>query len=79
MVARIRRNFWYVTVYRLAGDTHVLPHVRPDLLEEYVHYVMDLCFSCINELFWYGIHEGHDLEIPADYTTSAVAMALYIR
>ena len=61
------------------GDTHMLPHVRPDLLEEYVHYVMTLCFSCINELFWYGVNEGHDLEIPADYETSAAGMAVYIR
>lgn len=61
------------------GDTHMLPHVRPDLLEEYVHYIMTLCFSCINELFWYGVNEGHDLEIPADYDTSAAGMAVYIR
>ena len=61
------------------GDTYMLPHVRPDLLEEYVHYIMTLCFSCINELFWYGVNEVHDLEIPADYETSAAAMALYIR
>ena len=60
------------------GDTHMLPHVRPDLLEEYVHYIMTLCFSCINELFWYGVNEGHDLEIPADYETSAAGMAVYI-
>lgn len=61
------------------GDTYMLPHVRPDLLEEYVHYIMTLCFSCINELFWYGVNEGHDLEIPADYETSAAGMAVYIR
>ena len=61
------------------GDTYMLPHIRPDLLEEYVHYVMVLCFSCINELFWYGVNEGHDLEIPADYEASAAGMALYIR
>ena len=61
------------------GDTYMLPHVRPDLLEEYVHYIMTLCFSCINELFWYGVNEGHDLETPADYETSAAGMALYIR
>ena len=61
------------------GDTYMLPHVRPDLLEEYVHYIMTLCFSCINELFWYGVNEGRDLEIPADYETSAAGMAVYIR
>jgi hypothetical protein len=61
------------------GDTYMLPHVRPDLLEEYVHYVMTLCFFCVSELFWYGVNEGRDLEIPADYETSAAGMALYIR
>ena len=61
------------------GDTYMLPHIRPDLLEEYVHYVMVLCFSCINELFWYGVNEGRDLEIPADYENSAAGMAIYIR
>ena len=61
------------------GDTYMLPHIRPDLLEEYVHYVIVLCFSCINELFWYGVNEGHDLEIPADYEASAAGMAIYIR
>ena len=61
------------------GDTHMLPHVRPDLLEEYVHYIMTLCFFCVSELFWYGVNEGRDLEIPADYETSAAGMAVYIR
>ena len=61
------------------GDTYMLPHIRHDLLEEYVHFIMALCFTCVNELFWYGVHEGHDLEIPEDYERSAAAMALYIR
>lgn len=60
-------------------DTYILPHIRPDLLEEYVHYVMLLSFDCTSEIFWYGVHEGHDLEIPADYNTSAAGMAIYIR
>ncbi|MBR5124615.1 MAG: hypothetical protein IKU90_05735, partial [Clostridia bacterium] len=62
-----------------ATDSHILPHIRPDLLEEYVHYVMLLSFDCTSEIFWYGINEGHDLEIPADYETSAAGMAVYIR
>ena len=62
-----------------ATDSHILPHIRPDLLEEYVHYVMLLSFDCTSEIFWYGINEGHDLEIPADYETSAAGMAIYIR
>ena len=62
-----------------ATDTHILPHIRPDLLEEYVHYVILLSFDCTSEIFWYGINEGHDLEIPADYETSAAGMAIYIR
>lgn len=68
-----------VTALIEATDTLVLPHIRPDLLEEYVHYVMLLSFECTSEIFWYGIHEGHDLEIPADYNTSAAGMAVYIR
>ena len=62
-----------------ATDSHILPHIRPDLLEEYVHYVMLLSFDCTSEIFWYGINEGHDLEIPSDYATSSAGMALYIR
>lgn len=62
-----------------ATDSHILPHIRPDLLEEYVHYVMLLSFDCTSEIFWYGVNEGHDLEIPADYETSAAGMAIYIR
>ena len=62
-----------------ATDSHILPHIRPDLLEEYVHYVMLLSFDCTSEIFWYGVNEGHDLEIPADYETSAAGMAVYIR
>lgn len=68
-----------VTALIEATDSHILPHIRPDLLEEYVHYVMLLSFDCTSEIFWYGINEGHDLEIPADYDTSAAGMAIYIR
>ena len=60
------------------SDENLLPHVRPDLMEEYVNGVMPLSFFCVSELFWYAFHEGHDLEIPEDYDWSAAAMAIYL-
>lgn len=61
------------------ADENLLPHVRPDLMEEYVNYVMLLTFDCISELFWYGFNEGHDLEIPEDFSTSAAGVAVYLK
>ena len=61
------------------SDENLLPHVRPDLLEEYVNGVMSLPFFCVSELFWYAFNEGHDLEIPEDYERSAAGVAMYIR
>ncbi len=62
-----------------AADENLLPHIRPDLMEEYVNYVMLLTFDCISELFWYAFHEGHDLEIPEDFSTSAAGIAVYLK
>lgn len=61
------------------ADRNLLPHVRPDLMEEYVNYVMLLAFDCVSELFWYAMNEGHDLEIPEDYGTSAAGVAVYLK
>ena len=61
------------------ADENLLPHVRPDLMEEYVNYVMLLTFDCISELFYYAMNEGHDLEIPKDYSTSAAGIAVYLK
>ncbi|MBQ9779405.1 MAG: hypothetical protein IJW00_00500 [Clostridia bacterium] len=52
---------------------------RRDLMEEYVNYVMLLTFDCISELFWYAFNEGHDLEIPENYSTSAAGIAVYLK
>ena len=62
-----------------ATDENLLPHVRPDLMEEYVNYIMLLTFDCILELFWYAFNEGHDLEIPEDFSTSAAGIAVYLK
>ena len=61
------------------ADENLLPHVRSDLMEEYVNYVLLLTFDCISELFWYAFNEGDDLEIPEDYSTSAAGMAIYLK
>ena len=61
------------------ADENLLPHVRPDLMEEYINYVMLLTFDGISELFYYAMNEGHDLEIPKDYSTSAAGIAVYLK
>ena len=61
------------------ADENLLPHVRPDLMEEYINYVLLLTFDCISELFWYAFNEGHDLEIPEDYSSSAAGIAVYLK
>ncbi len=60
------------------SDHDLLPYVRADLMEEYVNYVMNIAFFCASELFWYGLNEGRDLEIPEDYARSAAGMAVYV-
>ncbi len=62
-----------------AADENLLSYVRPDLMEEYVNYVMLLTFDCISELFWYAFNEGHDLETPEDFSTSAAGIAVYLK
>jgi RNA polymerase sigma-70 factor (ECF subfamily) len=60
------------------SDENLLPHIRPELMEEYINGVMSVSFFCVSELFWYAFHEGNDLEIPEDYEQSAAGMALYL-
>lgn len=61
------------------ADENLLPYVRKELMEEYVNYVMLLAFDCVSELFWYAMNEGHDLEIPKDFSTSAAGVAVYLK
>ena len=62
-----------------AGDELILPHIRRDLYEEYVNFTMRnaffpysyVMFECLRE------PEKYCLEIPEDYTRSALSAAIY--
>ncbi|HHT27752.1 MAG TPA: hypothetical protein GXZ82_10945 [Firmicutes bacterium] len=62
-------------VGRLADDI-LLPHVRKDLLEEYVNWIMLSCLSPLNYVL-FQCHEEGLLQIPKDYQRTAAA--LYLR
>ena len=59
-----------INAYTMSNDDILVPFKTADA---------DSLGNNRHEIFWYGINEGHDLEIPADYETSAAGMAIYIR
>ncbi len=61
-----------------ATEKYYRPHVREDLREEYVHWLVPSSFFQLNPVLYYAFHEGHTLEIPEDYNNSAAAICLYI-
>ncbi|MBE6612603.1 MAG: sigma-70 family RNA polymerase sigma factor [Ruminococcaceae bacterium] len=58
------------------GDRMLLPHIRPDLHEEYVNWVMKMAFSPLGFVMHYGMHTP-TLAIPEDYSRSAAGTAIY--
>ena len=61
------------------SDRILLPHIRGDLLEEYVNWIMEKGFCPLGYVFYYGMHEGKTLAIPEDYNASAAGIALYYK
>lgn len=62
------------------GDRMILPLIRKDLYEEYVNFVMLNAFFPIGYVFRWAMYDAPDkggLEIPADYSRSAAATAVY--
>jgi len=59
------------------GDRMLLPIIRKDLIEEYVHWIMQGNFWALPFVLYYGMYEGKTLEIPKDYSQSAAATAIY--
>ena len=58
----------------------ILPLIRKDLYEEYVNFVMLNAFFPIGYVFRWAMYDAPDkggLEIPADYSRSAAATAVY--
>ena len=56
----------------------LLGHIRADLREEYVNWVMRQAFYPIGYIMRWGMDTGA-LAIPADYSSSAAGCAIYYR
>jgi RNA polymerase sigma factor (sigma-70 family) len=67
----------YVQSVTKLGDRILLPHIREDLFEEYVNFILSISFSSINRVFYYGMYEGKTPAIPEDYNRSAAGICLY--
>jgi RNA polymerase sigma-70 factor (ECF subfamily) len=57
----------------------ILPHIREDLLEEYVNWKVSVSFYPIGNVFYYGMYEGKTLMMPEDFRSTAAGIALYYR
>ena len=60
------------------GEEKLLPHLRPNLLEEFVHWAMSGAFFTIDLVMDFGIHQAKTLAIPEDYSRSAAGLCLYV-
>ena len=52
----------------------LLPHVRKDLMSNFIHWDMKAFLQPTTELFYYGLNDSDYLEKPDDYTRSAAAL-----
>ena len=71
-----------VYVGRIAqlGEKMILPHIRKDLYEEYVNFVMRNAFFPLGSILKWAMYDSPDesgLEIPTDYLRSSAATAVY--
>lgn len=62
-----------------AGDEIILPHIRRDLYEEYVNFIMENAFFPYSYVMFECLKspEDYHLEIPEDYAKSALSTAIY--
>ena len=62
-----------------AGDEIILPHIRRDLYEEYVNFIMQNAFLPYSYVMFECLKspEDYHLEIPEDYAKSALSTAIY--
>ena len=59
------------------ADRMIMPHVREDLLSEYVESFMLSSFWMLSSVLYYAIHEGKTLALPEDYERSAASTVIY--
>ena len=56
------------------AENALLPHTRPDLLEELVHWEMRMMFQPTGYLFGYAIDDAKTVQIPEDYFHSPAGL-----
>ena len=62
-----------------AGDEIIIPHIRRDLYEEYVNFIMQNAFFPYSYVMFECLKspEDYHLEIPEDYAKSALSTSIY--
>ena len=55
-------------------EKQLLPHVRKDLMSNFIHWDMQAFLQPISELLYYGLNDSDYLEKPDDYARSAAAL-----
>jgi len=68
----------YMNTMRQLADRLLLPHIRKDMMEEYVHLIMESAFYAVDFVFTYAI-DNETLAIPADYLSSAAGICLIVQ
>ena len=67
----------YMNAISALADRMIMPHVREDLLSEYVERFMLSSFWMLSSVLYYAIHEGKTLALPEDYERSAASTVIY--
>ncbi|MBQ3614678.1 MAG: RNA polymerase sigma factor [Anaerotignum sp.] len=68
----------YMNTMRCLADRLLLPHIRKDMMEEYVHFIMESAFYAVDFVFTYAI-DNQSLAIPAEYMSSAAGICLIVQ
>jgi len=68
----------YMPPLRKTADKWLLPHVRKDLMEEYVHWVMLEAFFHAESVLYYGMYDRKTLAIPEDFNATAAGICIFI-
>lgn len=68
----------YMNTMKHLADRLLLPHIRKDMMEEYVHLIMRSAFYAVDFVFTYAI-DNKALAIPAEYMSSAAGICLIVQ
>lgn len=68
----------YMTVLADAANKWLLPYVRKDLMEEYVHWDMLSAFCFVESIFYYAMDDTKLLAMPEDFSASAAGICIYV-